>query len=117
VAFSIIDELLDRVVTHTSFLLNLEDLSFPSSGIHAHHFNADPDLDPSRFTLMRIRIQLLFNVIGSCNHWFIAPPGLHFELQGLHCECPRPTTAIFSASKALNFGLNADLDPGSIYSL
>ncbi len=49
-ASSIIDELLDRVVTHTSFLLNLEDLSFPSSGIHASlrvadHFHADPDLD------------------------------------------------------------------------
>jgi hypothetical protein len=48
-----------------------------------HHFIADPDSDPA-FTLMRIRIQLftlliririqlLFEVMAIWNHWFIDP--------------------------------------------
>ncbi len=62
-----------------------------------------------RITLMRIRI--LIKVIRICDHWSMDPPGLHFELPSLYCERTRPSTAIFWASKASEFLLEADPDP------
>jgi hypothetical protein len=56
------------------------------------------------FTLMLIRIQLLFEVIRICDHWFIDPPRLHFEP-------PRPSMAVFEPQKLFNLYLNADRDP------
>jgi hypothetical protein len=57
------------------------------------------------FTLMQIRIQLLFRIMGICDHWSVDPPGLHFEPSGLHCERPR------LYFEPLNFDFNADPDP------
>ncbi len=54
-------------------------------------------------SLMRIRIQLLFKVMGICDHRSINPPGLHFEPSGLHCESARPSTAPFWVSKDLEY--------------
>jgi hypothetical protein len=51
----------------------------------AFHFNVDPDPDPA--------------------FYFNADPGLHFEPLGLHCECPKPYTALFRATKASEFWL------------
>jgi len=69
------------------------------------------------FTFMRIRIKLLFKVMGFCNlcskdspGLHFEPPGLHFETSGLHCERSWPSTALFFLdSKASD--LNADPDP------
>ncbi len=51
------------------------------------------------FTLMRIRILFLNRVLWICNHWYAGPTGLHFEPQRLHCKLPRPSMALFWASK------------------
>jgi hypothetical protein len=59
---------------------------------------------------MRIRILLFIIEIAICDLWSINPPGLNFEPPGLHSERLRPFTALF-ASKASEFGLNADPDP------
>ncbi len=56
------------------------------------HFNADPDPD-----------QLLWKVMGICEHWSIDPLGLHFEPAGLHLWASTALHAIFWASKAFEF--------------
>jgi hypothetical protein len=60
------------------------------------------------FTVIWIRIQLLFEVMGICDHWSIDPQGLQFEPPGLHCERLR---LYFEPLKILNFDCNADPDP------
>jgi hypothetical protein len=49
---------------------------------------------------IRIRILLLIKVMGILHYWPKDPAGLHFESPGLHFERPRPSTALFWASKA-----------------
>jgi hypothetical protein len=56
-----------------------------------HHFNADPDP-----TSLQKDGNHLSNV-------YRPSPGLHFEPPGLHCERPRPSMALFCASKASQF--------------
>jgi hypothetical protein len=65
-------------------------------------------------TLMQIRIQFLFKVMGICEHWSIDPPGLHFNFLAslasfvsVHGH-PR---LYFEPLNLLN--LNVDPDPGS----
>jgi hypothetical protein len=54
-----------------------------------------------------LRILILIIVIGNCNHWFIDPPGLHFEPPGLHCERLR---LYFEPVRLLNVDFNVDPD-------
>ncbi len=72
-----------------------------------YHFNADPiqlfifmQIRIQLFTLMSIRFLLFFKVIGICDFLSADPPA-----PGLHCEHPRPSTTIFSASIAFKFQL------------
>ncbi len=60
-------------------------------GYDPHQFIADPafyvllnGFGSQLFTLLPIRIQLLFKVMGICDYWSRELPGLHFESPGLH---------------------------------
>jgi hypothetical protein len=58
------------------------------------------------FTLMRLWIQLIFKMLGICDHWSIDPPGLYFEPSGFHCEL------YFELYfEPINFDFNADPHP------
>jgi hypothetical protein len=57
---------------------------------------------------IRFRILLLIKVMEICNQWSISPPGLRFELLGLHSEHLR---LYFEPLKLLTFDFHADLDP------
>ncbi len=61
---------------------------------------------------IRIRIQVLFRVIGTCEHRPIYPSGLPFEPPGLHCERPR---LFFKPLKLWSFVFKADPDPAFHY--
>ncbi len=63
------------------------------------------------FPSMLIRILLLIKVMRICDHWPTHPLGFHCKPPRLHFELPRPFTALFWASKLLNFAFNADPDP------
>jgi hypothetical protein len=67
----------------------IQEGSDPANSQVKDPFNADPD--PKLFTLMQIRIQLMFKVMA-CGYWSRDPPVLHFELPSLHCEFLRPST-------------------------
>ncbi len=88
-----------------------------SRGATPLHFNADTDsaytfmrIQIQLFTLMCIRVQLLFRSDGIYDRWTIDPLILNFEPPGLHCE-RRPSTALFWASQAFDFNADPDPDP------
>ncbi len=71
------------------------------------NFNADPD-PAFYFTVLRIRIQLLFKVMENLRPLVHGLSRASFEPPGLYCEHPRPSAVLFWASKAfLNFDFNA----------
>ena len=60
---------------------------------------------------MRIRIQLLIEVMRICTHWSTEPPELYFELQASTVSVHAPQRHYFELLKLLNIYFNADLDP------
>ncbi len=67
--------------------------------------------------LMGIRILLRIKAMQICVHWSSYPPRLHFESPGLHCERPRPSMALFRASRAPEFWLQCGSESGSRFVL
>jgi hypothetical protein len=57
---------------------------------------------------MRIRIQLLFEMMGICDRWFLDLPGPHLSLQTSIVSVHGPPRLYFSPLKVLNFDFNAD---------
>jgi hypothetical protein len=75
-----------------------ERLLFSQLNLNAFHFNSDPDPD----------CHFNANPIAICDHWSIDNAGSILSFQAF--ERPRPSNALFLASKAFNFDFNAD-DP------
>jgi hypothetical protein len=68
------------------------------------------------FTLIRIRIQLLFKVMGIYENWSINPLGLHFVISSLQASIVSvhgPLLLNSEPLKLLTFDFNANLDPVS----
>jgi hypothetical protein len=78
-----------QILSHAFKLLALTNLFRKIWIADPHHVDADPDPDPAFLSRIQIRIRILFKVMGICDS-----PELHFEPPCLHCERPRPYTAL-----------------------